>query len=181
MARSQMSVSQRQAEAMNGRSRPRAAWLGLILATGVLAGCVERRFVITSDPPGAIVFDERNQPIGATPVDKPFTYYGDYRLRFVCDGCQTLVHEERVKTPWYEYYPLDFIAENLIPWTIRDIRRVHVSLPPAQVVPPEAVLQGAQDLRAQGKSIVAPAASPTVSNANPAPAPDARFMPPAGP
>src|SRR5262245_59020252 len=127
------------------------AWLAMALGMG-LAGCVERRFVITTEPFGAIAYDEKGQPMGATPVDRQFTYYGKYRFTLVRDGCQTLVVEENVKAPWYEYPPLDFISENLIPWKIVDIRRFAYQLPPAQIVSPEAVLGPAGVLRERGKN-----------------------------
>src|SRR5437016_1011964 len=53
------------------------------------AGCVTRRFVITSNPPGAVVFRD-GQPIGLTPVEQPFIYYGRYRFRLVKDGFEPL-------------------------------------------------------------------------------------------
>ena len=50
------------------------------------------------------------------------------------------------------WFPLDFIAENLIPWTIRDYREFHYELQPIQVVPPEVLLQRSADLRMEGKA-----------------------------
>src|SRR5262245_5000571 len=135
------------------------AWLAPALA-GLMSGCVERRFVITTHLPGmpapmdagAIVYDEKGQPISATPADRQFTYYGKYRFVLKRDGFQTLVVEENVKAPWYEFPPLDFISENLIPFRIRDIRRFHYELQPLQVIPPETVLEQDQSLRAKGQS-----------------------------
>lgn len=136
-------------------------WLLLgLLALGGASGCVERRMVITTDPyPGAsnaIVYDEKNQPIGGSPVDKPFTHYGKYQFRIVKDGYQTLDVEQRVRAPWYEFPGLDFISENVIPWTIRDVRPFRYTLKPAEVHPPEELLQEAQRLRDYGKTIGAP-------------------------
>ena len=53
-------------------------WVGL-LSLAALAGCVERRFVIESDPPGALVL-MNGQQLGATPVDGHFVYYGRYHF-----------------------------------------------------------------------------------------------------
>jgi len=121
------------------------------------SGCVERRMVIITEPypaaANAIVYDEKNQPIGATPCDKTFTYYGKYRFRIAKDGFETLDVEQRVRAPWYELPGLDFIAENLIPWTIRDVRYFRYTMQPAQVRPPEEVLQEAQRLRDYGQTI----------------------------
>lgn len=132
-------------------SRAGLVLAGLVALAG--AGCVERRMVLIepNGAYGAVVYDEKDQPLGATPVDRSFTYYGKYRFRFVKDGYETRVIEERVKAPWYEWFPLDFVAENLIPWTIRDVRYISVELKPAQVVPPEALLQQGGVLRERGK------------------------------
>src|SRR5262245_16980338 len=111
------------------RKAPGRWFLAVALAL-VATGCVERRMVIMTEPAGAIFYDEKNQPIGATPVDKPFTYYGKYGFRFVKDGYETLDVLQCVKAPWYEWPGLDFISENLIPWTIRDVRVFRYQMSP---------------------------------------------------
>ncbi len=131
-----------------------------VLSLAGLAGCVERRMVIMTDPPHAVVFDEKNQPLGASPVDRSFTYYGKYRFRLVKDGYETQVTEEKVRAPWYEWFPLDFISENLLPWTLRDVRYFRYTLQQAPVIPAEAVLQEATDLRVRGQAIGTPAPEP---------------------
>ena len=136
---------------------PRWRMLALTVLLGT-AGCVERRMII-SEPPGssgAIVFDEKNQPIGATPVDKPFTYYGKYRFRLAKDGYETLDVEQRVRSPWYEFPGLDFISENLIPWTIRDVRYYYYRVQPSQVRTPAQVLGEATLLQKYGMTIGEP-------------------------
>ena len=141
---------------MNPRLRL-AAWLVTLLAgSGLLTGCVERRFVITTEPPGAIVYDEKNQPLGAAPADRGFTYYGTYQFTLVRDGYETQVVREKVRAPIYEWFLLDFVSENLIPWTIRDIRRFNYQLQPKQVVPPDAVKDKAEILRQRGLGIGIP-------------------------
>lgn len=118
--------------------------------------------VIITEPPHAIVFDEKNQPLGAAPVDRSFTYYGKYRFKLVKDGYETQVVEEKVRPPWYEWFPLDFISENLVPWTLRDVRYFRYTLQPAAVVVPEAVLQEATELRARGQTIGTPPPPPVI-------------------
>src|SRR5947209_4144177 len=143
----------------------RLAWLLALAMLCALTGCVERRMVIIADPypagANAIVYDEKNQPIGGTPVDKPFTYYGKYRFRIVKDGFETLDVEQRVRAPWYELPGLDFISENLVPWTIRDVRYFRYTLSPAQVRAPEDLLREGELLRAYGKTIGTPTIDPT--------------------
>lgn len=119
-------------------------------------GCVERRFVITSDPPGAMVYDEKNLPLGPTPVDKTFLYNGVYRFTLVKDGFETLVVEEHVGPRWYEYPGIDFFTENLIPYRFRDIRRYHYQMQPQRILPPESVLQQGEALRSRGQTIGVP-------------------------
>ena len=52
-----------------------------------------------------------------------------------------------MRSPWYELPGLDFISENLVPWTIRDVRVFRYVLQPATIVPPEQLLQNGQNLR----------------------------------
>jgi hypothetical protein len=134
-------------------------WLTLLAALVALSGvggCVERRMVIITDPfpdaVNAIVYDEKDQPIGGTPVDKPFTYYGKYHFRIVKDGYDTLDVEQRVRAPWYEWPGLDFISENLIPWTIRDVRYFTYVMQPIPIRPPDQTLREAEAARAYGQT-----------------------------
>ena len=130
--------------------------LGLILGFFLFAavsGCVERRFVVISDPPGAIVYNEREAPIGAAPADQEFTWYGTYQFKLVKDGYQTKVVQENVKAPWYEWPILDFVSENVVPWTIRDIRRLHYKLEPLESLSPEKVRGDGEALRQRGATV----------------------------
>ena len=134
----------------------RNGWLGFALAIAAAStGCVERRFVVTSDPPGALVY-RNGVPLGPAPVDDFFVYYGDYDIMLVKDGYETLRAKVKINAPWYEYPPLDFVAENLFPYTIRDIReggQFHFQLQPLQAVRPDDVLKRANDLRGQGRQL----------------------------
>src|SRR5690242_18272 len=125
----------------------RLAWLvGMALSAALLSGCVERRYVVTSDPPGAVVLRNYEQ-IGAAPADDHFVYYGNYHFTLVKEGYETLQVDQEIRTPWYEFIPLDFISENLIPWNIIDVRRFHYQLKPLQTVSTDDLLRRAQDLR----------------------------------
>ncbi len=144
---------------MNPRFRL-AVWLATLLAgTGVLAGCVERRFIVTTDPPGAIVFDEKDLPMGgrgASPTGQSFVYYGTYQFKIIAEGYETLVVREKVSAPFYEWFLLDFVSENVIPWTIRDVRSFHYQLQRKQIVSPTEILQKAENLRQRGQGIGVP-------------------------
>ena len=138
---------------MNARWR---LGLGFALTACLLTGCVERRFVITTDPPGAVVIDEKGNPMGQAPVDRQWIYNGAYQFTLFKDGFETQVVREPVPPRWYEYFPLDFVSENMIPWTIRDIRRFHYQMQPLAVIPPEMVLQQGEALRQRGQAIGVP-------------------------
>jgi hypothetical protein len=146
------------------------------LALCGLGGCVERTMTIITDPPTATVLDEKHQPLGSSPVDRTFTYYGKYRFYIVKDGYETLIVEEKVRPPWYEYFPLDFIAENVIPFNLRDKRYFRYTLQPSTIVPPKDVLDHAQVLRERGRSIGVPL--PGNPQSGPAPLQGVELQPP---
>jgi hypothetical protein len=134
----------------------RSAWLALALVLATLPiGCVTRRYVITSTPPGALVYKD-GQPIGATPVERPFVYYGKYSFRLVKDGYEPLDVLPELDPPWYEYPLIDFFTENVLPFTIRDVRVLHFELKPLVPVRPEELKIRAQEIRDRGKLIQPP-------------------------
>lgn len=130
--------------------------LTIAFAALAMTGCVERRFVITTEPYGAMVYDWTDVPIGATPADKPFTYPGKYRFKIVKDGYQTKIVEEKVKAPWYSWPLIDFVSENMLPWTVRDIRRLHYQLEPVDPMSYERVRDEGAMLRQRGQTIGVP-------------------------
>jgi hypothetical protein len=125
------------------------AWRLAILALAVATlapGCVRRRMTIRSNPPGAVAFVD-DQEIGLTPVATEFTYYGTRKLQLVKDGYETVTAKQKFPTPWYQYPVLDFVAENIWPFEIRDERAVDFDLVPQQIVPNEKLLERAESLR----------------------------------
>jgi PEGA domain len=139
--------------------RKQIALLRFAACALLLAGCVEQRYVVTTDPPGAVVF-RNGQPLGQSPVDDHFVYYGSYHFTIVQDGYETLQVDQDITTPWYEYFPLDFFSENIIPWIIRDVRRFHYKLEPRRMVNTEELLKQADNLRNRGISIRPPDNNP---------------------
>ena len=73
-------------------------------------GCVERRLMISSDPPGALVY-LNDQEVGRTPLKVPFKWYGTYDVRVEQAGYQTLETQQAAEQPWWEYPGPDLIAE----------------------------------------------------------------------
>jgi len=149
----------------------RYTWLlGVMACAAGLTGCVDRRYVVTSDPPGAVVY-KNGQPLGATPVDDHFTYYGDYEFVLVKDGYETTKRVEHFRTPWYQYFPIDFFAENLWPSRVVDVHRFNVEMQPVAAVRTDVLLDQAQNLRNRGHAIAPPEA--TVGTPPPASTPPA--------
>jgi hypothetical protein len=163
----------------------RYAWLILsVLALTAFAqtGCVERRYVIVTDPPGAVV--ERNgQLLGATPVDDHFVYYGKYQFKIVKPGYETLQVVQDIPPPWYEYLGIDFFSENIWPFMIIDRREFHYQLPPVMQPQINDLLREADNLRNRGKSIQPPPGSAAAVAGPPpvVPAQPSIVTPPSGP
>lgn len=117
-------------------------------------GCVHRRMTIRTNPPGAVAYVD-DYEIGTTPVSTDFVYYGTRKIRLVKDGCETMTVMQRVRPPWYQVPPLDFVTENLVPCKIRDHRTLDYTLNPQMVVPTEQLLQRAEGLRARSQASAA--------------------------
>ena len=73
----------RQREPVGRAPLPRSFWS---LAD---SGCVERRMIIRTNPPGALAYVDDNE-VGLTPVAISPIYYGSRKIRLVKDGCETL-------------------------------------------------------------------------------------------
>jgi len=110
-------------------------------------GCVERRLMITSEPPGALVF-LNDQEVGRTPLEVPFTWYGVYDVKLEQEGYQTLLTQLEAERPWWEAPGPDLFAEALpnrrvqIDWHLKMLPAV-----PASEVDPRRVLDFASQLR----------------------------------
>lgn len=138
----------RRAEAM----KHNGWWVGLAIGMAALSGCVDRRYVVYTDPPGALVL-RNGQPIGSSPADDHFVYYGNYHFTIVKDGYETLQVDQKIVSPWYEYPILDFFAENLTPWPILDRREFHYRLEPRRIANTKELMEEAQNLRNRGISL----------------------------
>jgi hypothetical protein len=145
------------------------AFLCFALCAGLSTGCVEQRYVVTTDPPGAVIL-RNGQTLGKSPVDDHFVYYGNYHFTIILDGYETLQVDQKITTPWYEFFPLDFFGENVIPWKLRDVRRFHYKLEPRRMVDTNQLLKDADNLRNRGISIRPPDNAATPPSPPPAPA-----------
>ena len=172
-----------------GRSRSTTrATRALAVAGTILAlaggGCVERRMIIRTNPPGALAYVDDNE-VGLTPVAISPIYYGNRKIRLVKDGCETLTLIQSVPPPWYEIPPLDFFSENIVPGKIRDVRTYDFQLRPQGMVPNDELLGRAENLR-HGTQTLTAVATPgyRVSPSSPGqiynPAPGTPGGPPVG-
>jgi hypothetical protein len=133
-------------------NRRATLFLAALLTAAGLPGCIEQRYVIESEPPGALVL-VNGQPIGTTPVDGYFVYYGTYNFTLVKDGYQTKVVQQKIAMPWFEYPGIDFFTENVYPAKVEDVRRFKYCLEPLVQVSEGDLLQQAQQLRERGKAV----------------------------
>lgn len=141
----------------------------LLAAPLLLPGCLRRRMLVRSNPPGAMVYVD-NQPIGTTPCSTDFTYYGTREVRLVKPGFETLTVDQPIPAPWYEMPPLDFVSENLVPREIQDYRTLAYNLTPQAIVPTDQLLGRAHQLRqATGVSTTTPALGFPAESTPPAP------------
>jgi hypothetical protein len=116
-----------------------------------LSGCVERRYTIRTDPPGAAVI-ANGEFIGNTPVSKSFVFYGDRSFRIIKEGYATKDVVEHFSAPWYDNYLTEFFTENLNPYTFRDEVEFNYKLEPARPADPVALLNQAETIRALGQA-----------------------------
>ena len=123
--------------------RPTLSILALVVLTA-LAGCVERRIHITSEPSGAAV-TLNDVEVGRTPVEVDFTYFGTYDVRLRRDGYETLVAAREAEAPLHEQPVIDFFAL-LIPTTKRTLIEWHFELEPEQS-DPAGIIERADALR----------------------------------
>ena len=131
---------------MTGNS---TAILALVcLTTIILAGCVERRLTIHTEPPGAMVV-LNDQQIGVSPVTVPFNWYGDYWVRVSKDGYETLNTHRKLPAPLYDHVPLDFFAQILYPGHIVDSYEWTFALAPKEYPTREQLIDKAQMFRSE--------------------------------
>lgn len=127
-----------------------SAALGAVLVLG-LAGCVERRYTIRTDPPGALAV-VNGEEIGRTPVSRTFTYYGDRDITLMLDGYQTQRVIQKIDARWYDNLLTEFFTENLVPITLRDERDFVYKMAPAGVPTTDDLMARGEALRAQARS-----------------------------
>jgi hypothetical protein len=123
----------------------------VLVALGGLTGCVERRYTIRTNPPGALAV-VNNEEIGPTPVSRSFTFYGDREITLMLDGYQTQTIIQPIKAPWWDNLLTEFVTENLIPYTFRDERDFTYELAPATIPDVNPLRDRGLSLRSQAQA-----------------------------
>jgi hypothetical protein len=120
----------------------------VLFASLLLAGCVERRLTINTQPKGALVV-LNDEEIGISPVTTSFEWYGDYWVRISKEGYETLDTHRKLKGPWYDKFPFDFFAQIVYPGRIIDSYEWTFELAPQKQPTTEELLQNAEKLKEQ--------------------------------
>ncbi|MFH1301447.1 MAG: PEGA domain-containing protein [Planctomycetota bacterium] len=120
----------------------------LVLLTSGQFGCVHRRMTIRSVPTGALVKVDGDE-IGYTPVSVDFTYYATREITLTKDGYETQSVMQKVKTPWYQVFPLDAVSDNLLPFEVTNRHDFTYQLQPKVVVPTDELLNRGNLLRSE--------------------------------
>jgi hypothetical protein len=124
-----------------------------VIACGVmlLAGCVERKLTIVTEPSEAVVW-LNDEEIGLTPVTVNFNWYGDYNIRIEKPGHEILNTHRLLERPAHDRFPLDFFAEVIWPGTIEDSYTWTFDLGPFQQASAEELIEQAHHMRDQANN-----------------------------
>jgi len=114
----------------------------------LLAGCVERKLTINTEPQGALVI-LNDEEIGTSPVTVSFEWYGDYWVRISKEGYESLNTHRPLKGPWYDGFPFDFFAQIISSDRIVDSYEWTFELEPKKQISQEELIQKAEDLKKQ--------------------------------
>jgi len=114
----------------------------------LLAGCVERKLTINTEPQGALVM-LNDEEIGTSPVTVSFEWYGDYWVRISKEGYESLNTHRPLKGPWYDKFPFDFFAQIVNSDRIVDSYEWTFELEPKKQISREQLIQNAEKLRKQ--------------------------------
>lgn len=128
-----------------------------VCIAAMLAGCVERRISITSEPSGALV-RLNDVDVGRTPLETNFLYHGEYDVQLELEGYETMMTSRDASAPWWEYPPFDLGAE-LLPLRLDNVVKWHFDMVPVpeSVLEPEVfedeLLDRARNLREQTEAV----------------------------
>ena len=118
----------------------------IVMAGLLVAGCVERRLHVISEPPEAEVYLDGRQ-VGHTPFSMPFTFYGSREITVKKPGFGPAQTVFKLEKPWYQVFPFDFFSELVWPGRIVDRHYCYLKLPPPTQVELPALIGRADQFR----------------------------------
>jgi hypothetical protein len=110
----------------------------------LLAGCVQRKLTIVTEPAGALVV-LNDEEIGTSPVSVGFEWYGDYNIRITKEGYQTLNTHKNLKRPLRDVVGFDLLADAFT--TKIDEYTWNFTLEPYQQIDKDELIKSAVSLR----------------------------------
>ena len=113
-----------------------------VLATLCCTGCVERWLYIRTQPVGAQVFVD-GQDVGVSPARVSFEHYGHREILVRATNHASKSEVIEVSPPWYQWFPIDLLAEHFWPWTLTDQHEITVTLGEADT---DALLEAVEAL-----------------------------------
>lgn len=88
-------------------------------------------------------------------------------IEAVADGYETEKVLHRFNPPWYQIPPIDFFAETLWPWELRDEQTVDIAMRPKQLPDRDQLVARGQVLRNQSaQGVATPMVVPAGGNSN---------------
>lgn len=88
-----------------------------------------------------------DEDIGYSPASFDFTWHGTYEVTIRRDGYEMESHYIKLKRPWYQVPPLDFVTDNLLPFRVQDRQEFEFQLRPRAIVPSTDLVERANALR----------------------------------
>jgi hypothetical protein len=118
------------------------AWC-LVLFTILLAGCVKRIVTLETNPAQAEVYLNYKK-VGTTPCQVEFSDYGTHYIEIVKTGYENIRQPLKLKAPLYEFFPLNFICEVIVPWELKDEHHFSFDLKAGESKLPNIAFEGEQ-------------------------------------
>lgn len=124
----------------------------LALALALASGCVERRLIVRTDPPGAEVWVD-GRPRGSSPAEMTFSSYGTREVVARKQGHAPARVRVELDPPWWQYPPFDLFTDLLWPGTIEDVHEPEplVLERRGELEPAEAVAERARHFGGSGE------------------------------
>jgi len=126
--------------------------LGVLLVCLLTAGCVRRLVTVRSEPSAAMLYVD-GKKMGPTPVTFKFHHYGTRRFTLIQQEPETgriayrKTVSQRIRPPWYQVFPLDFVFDVLLPFRFEDEHEFTYALEKPVSPDKSELLERANELR----------------------------------